>query len=72
MSFTDKHHNARVFTIVTALEMTGAIIGGPFMAILFSFSLNFKGVLSGLPFLVSSVSSFRTKIVLLLKLLILT
>lgn len=56
ISFVNMDHNARVFTTVTVLETSGRIIGGPLMAKLFSVGLNKGGWLSGLCYLVSSVS----------------
>jgi len=55
ISFADKGHNARAFTMITVSELTGTIIGGPIMSQLFSVSIRLGGWFSGLCFMLSSV-----------------
>jgi len=55
ISFADKGHNARAFTMITVSELTGTILGGPIMSQLFSVSIRLGGWFSGLCFLLSSV-----------------
>ena len=64
ISFADKGHNARAFTMITVSELTGTIIGGPIMSQLFSISIKLGGWFNGLCFLLSSVSwsSFRLRL----------
>ena len=69
ISFADKGHNARAFTMITVSELTGTIIGGPIMSQLFSVSIRLGGWFSGLCFMLSSVSLSCFRVVLCLLLL---
>lgn len=50
-NFVEPRHAARLYAIISLVSMTGSLLGGPFLAILFDWGMKMGLGWSGLPFL---------------------